>query len=81
MSARPRVQEDLNSRIDSAAAADLGYAIELWDETRSVSSVLAAAAHPAIGFAAFYAALREHPDRYITLRHLDKILTSANGPG
>ena len=41
--------------------------------------VLAIAAHGTIAYAAFYAAAREHPHRYITLRHDDRILSRWSG--
>lgn len=60
---------------------DLPYRVELWDETRSsVEQVLAVTANGSIGFAAFYAATREFPDRYITLRHNQSIVSRWNAP-
>lgn len=61
---------------------DLPYRVELWDEARmSVEQVLAVTANGSIGYAAFYAATREFPDRYISLRHKDSIISRWNGPG
>lgn len=71
------------ARFDQAAAAreDLPYRVELWDDAkRSVEQVLAVTANGSIGFAAFYAATREHPSRYITLRHRSSIVSRWNGP-
>jgi hypothetical protein len=60
---------------------DLPYKVELWDETRSsVEQVLAVTAHGSIGYAAYYAATREYPDRYVTLRHKNKIMSRSNPP-
>jgi hypothetical protein len=60
---------------------DLPYRVEMWDETRnSVEQVLAVTANSSIGFAAFYAATREFPDRYITLRHNNSIVSRWNAP-
>jgi hypothetical protein len=60
---------------------DLPYRVELWDQTRSsVEQVLAVASNGAIGYAAYYAATREHPQRYITLRHNNRIVSRWNGP-
>jgi hypothetical protein len=63
------------------AAASLPYRVELWDADRAaVEALLALAATPSIGYAAFYAAVQDHPDRCITLRSNDRTLTSVNGP-
>jgi hypothetical protein len=58
------------------------YMIELWNEQKSaVQTTLAAASSGSIGYAAFYAAAKEYPDRYITLRCNDAILSQFNVPG
>ena len=55
---------------------DLPYKVELWNESRtSVEQVLAVTANGSIGYAAYFAATREHPDRYVTLRHKNKIMS------
>jgi hypothetical protein len=60
----------------------LPYKVELWDETKSfVEQVLAVTAHGSIGYAAYYAATREYPHRYVTLRHKGGIVSRWNGPG
>jgi hypothetical protein len=60
---------------------DLPYKVELWNEARtSVEQVLAVTANGSIGYAAYYAATREHPDRYITLRHNNRIVSRWNEP-
>jgi hypothetical protein len=65
----------------TAAREDLPYRVELWDAARSgVEQVLAVTANAGIGYAAYYAATREHPDRYITLRHKSLIVSRWNGP-
>jgi hypothetical protein len=38
-------------------------------------------ASPSIGYAAYYAATREHPNRQITLRHKNSIISRWPGPG
>jgi hypothetical protein len=64
------------------ATPDLAYTVELWDAAKaSVEITLALTANGSIGFAAYYAATREFPDRYITLRHRDGIVSRWNGPG
>ena len=69
-----------SSRIP-AEREDLPYKVELWDDTRSqVEQVLAVTANGSIGYAAYYAATREHPDRYITLRHKNRIVSRWNEP-
>jgi hypothetical protein len=64
-----------------AAREDLPYRVELWDEhKRAVEQVLAVTVNASIGYAAYYAATREHPARYITLRHKGGIVSRWNGP-
>jgi hypothetical protein len=65
----------------TAPQGELPYRVELWDEARkSVEQVLAVTAHSSIGYAAYYAATREYPDRYVTLRHKDRIVSRSNAP-
>lgn len=65
----------------TASREDLPYKVELWDESRSsVEQVLAVTANGSIGFAAYYAATREYPDRYVTLRHKNSIISRSNPP-
>src|SRR2546421_477269 len=60
---------------------DLPYRVELWDEARaSVEQVLAVTANGSIGYAAYYAATREFPHRYITLRHKNRVVSRWNAP-
>lgn len=60
---------------------ELPYRVELWDEQRrSVEQVLAVSANGSIGYAAYYAATREYPGRYITLRHKNSVISRWNGP-
>jgi hypothetical protein len=59
----------------------LPYYVELWETGKTyVEQVLAVTASGAIGYAAYYAATREYPGRYITLRHHDNILSRWHGP-
>lgn len=61
---------------------ELPYKVELWDEAKTaVEQVLAVTASGSIGYAAYYAATREFPNRYITLRHKHGIISRWNGPG
>lgn len=61
---------------------EFDYTVELWDPTRTyVEQVLAVTAHGSIGYAAFYAAIKEYPDRYVTLRHKGGILSRTGGQG
>jgi hypothetical protein len=70
-----------SSRPDPIEREDLPYKIELWDAGKnSVEQVLAVTASGSIGYAAFYGATREYPDRYITLRHKTSIISRWNGP-
>ena len=66
---------------DRAEHEDLPYKVELWDEARqAVEQVLAVTANGSIGYAAYFAATREHPNRYVTLRHRNSIISRWNGP-
>jgi hypothetical protein len=65
----------------TAGGEDLPYRVELWDEAKeSVELVLAVTANGSIGYAAYYAATREYPDRYVTLRHKNRTVARWNGP-
>lgn len=67
---------------DAAEREDLPYKVELWDERKAgVEQVLAVTANASIGYAAYYAATREFPDRFVTLRHKNGIVSRWNGPG
>jgi hypothetical protein len=69
-------------RPSPAQRDELPYRVELWDQARnSVEQVLAVASNGTIGYAAYYAATRDHPQRYITLRHNNRIVSRWNGPG
>ena len=60
---------------------ELPYKVELWDQNRlSVEQVLAVTANGSIGYAAYYAAAREYPERYVTLRHKNNIVSRSNPP-
>jgi hypothetical protein len=64
-----------------AGREDLPYKVELWDEAKnSVEQVLAVTSNGSIGYAAYYAATREYPHRYVTLRHKNSIISRWNGP-
>src|SRR5690348_11805884 len=65
----------------AAPGEDLPYTVELWNEAKTaVELLLAVTASGSIGHAAFYAAAREWPDRYITLRHKQAVLNRWNAP-
>ena len=60
---------------------DLPYRVELWDVRKQVVEiVLAVTANTNIGYAAYFAATREHPDRYVTFRHKNRTIMKSNGP-
>lgn len=75
--------EESSAELDleqSKAKPALAYTVELWNETRgAVEQVLAMTPSAGIGFAAYYAATREYPSRYITLKHCDAIVSRWNG--
>src|SRR5437763_17066801 len=57
----------------------LPYTVEMFDHSGDfIDQVLAAAKSASIGFAAYYAAVREFPDRAITLRHKDSVMARWN---
>jgi hypothetical protein len=67
---------------DPLEGEDLPFRVELWNEARTaVEQILAVTANGSIGFAAYYAATRELPHRYITLRHKNRVVSRWNGPG
>jgi hypothetical protein len=69
---------------DAGAASheDLPYKVEVWDAAKlAVEQVLAVTASRSIGYGAYYAAAREHPQRYITLRYKGSLIASWNPPG
>ena len=60
---------------------NLPYKVEIWDEAgASVEQVVAVTANASIGYAAYYAATREYPDRHITLRHKNSVVARWGGP-
>ena len=64
-----------------AEREDLPYKVEIWNETgAAVEQVVAITASASIGYAAYYAATREFPDRRITLRHKNSIVARWHGP-
>jgi hypothetical protein len=61
---------------------DLPYRVEVWDgELKGVEQTLAMTANASIGYAAYYEATREYPDRYVVLRHKNRIVARWNPPG
>ena len=62
-------------------ADELPYAVEIWDQGKvTVERVLAVTTSRAIAFAAYFAAARDHPDRYITVRHKGQMLARWEAP-
>jgi hypothetical protein len=58
---------------------DLPYKVEIWDDAgAAVEQVVAVTANASIGYAAYYAATREFPDRRITLRHKNSVVARWN---
>jgi hypothetical protein len=82
----PGDPEDNHSKYDPsgrhpAPADDLPYKVEIWNAAGSaVDQVIAVTANASIGYAAYYAAIREYPDRPITLRHKNSVVARWNGP-
>lgn len=66
---------------NTAPREDLPYRVELWTQQKSgVELILAVTASASIGFAAYFAATREYPDRYVALRHRGSFVSRWNGP-
>jgi hypothetical protein len=59
---------------------DLPYRVEVWDaaETR-FEQVLAITSSATIGYAAYYAAIREFPNSVIALRHRGRLVSRWTG--
>ena len=78
--------EDSRSRPEpsdrsSTPREDLPYKVEIWNESgAAVEQVIAITANASIGYAAYYAATREYPDRHITLRHKNSVVARWRGP-
>ena len=71
---------DSRSEQSANEREDLPYKVEIWDEAKlAVEQVLAVTASGSIGYAAYYAATREYPNRHVTLRHKNRILSQWNG--
>lgn len=71
----------IEDRSGVADREELPYKVELWNTAKtSVEQVLAVTANVSIGYAAYYAATREHAERYITLRHKNGVVSRWNGP-
>ena len=69
------------SRPIPADREDLPYKVEIWNESgAAVEQVVAVTANASIGYAAYYAATREYPDRHITLRHKSSVVARWSGP-
>lgn len=63
------------------AREDLPYKVEIWNEPgAAVEQVIAVTANASIGYAAYYAATREYPDRHITLRHKSSVVARWRAP-
>ena len=63
-----------------AAARDLPFTIELWDESGTrTETVLAIAAHHIVGRGAFHAAERLYRGRTVTLRQGERLVATTQG--
>ena len=58
---------------------DLNYRVEIWDvEGKAIERTLAIAADGTLGYAAYYAAVREYPGRIVSLRYRHQILSRSH---
>ena len=63
----------------SHPSEDLAYSVELWaTDLKSIAEILAMTCTVGIGYAAYYAAAREFPDRYVVFRDNDRIIARWN---
>jgi hypothetical protein len=75
------IPRSVPTRPAPADREDLPYKVEIWNETgASVEQIVAVTANASIGYAAYYAATREYPDRHITLRHKNSVVARWSGP-
>jgi hypothetical protein len=75
------VPRGIPSRPVPADREDLPYKVEIWNEAgAAVEQIVAITANASIGYAAYYAATREYPDRHITLRHKNSVVARWSGP-
>lgn len=59
---------------------DMAFTVELWNVARTgIECVLAITRSANIGQGAFYAATRDFPNRYVTLRHNRRVLNTWRG--
>jgi hypothetical protein len=71
--------QDEGAARSTAPHDDLPYKVELWNgERTSIEQVLAVTAHGSIGYAAYHAATREHPEARIALRRGNRIVAEKN---
>ena len=62
-----------------APGEDLPYRVEvLGEDAKAVEQTLALTANGSIGYAAYYEATREYPDRCVILRHKNRIVARWN---
>jgi hypothetical protein len=73
------VGEDAHPSVGAAASDEsLPYKVELWDERRvGVQRVIARVASALLARAAFEAAVSEHVNRRITLRHGSRLIADS----
>lgn len=70
----------LPSDAKGSAGAELPYRVELRDAEDRMVAVLAQGSSPGIGYAAYYAALREHLGRPVTLTCDGRRLAASRPP-
>jgi len=74
-------EEGSQPRGTPARGEDLPYRVEVWSQDyAAVEQTLAMTANGSIGYAAYYEATREYPERYVVLRHRNRIVARWNPP-
>lgn len=70
----------LPSAEPGAVATELPYRLELWNGAGEVEKLLALSSTPGIGYAAYYAAIREYIGQRIALTYDGRVLAASDPP-
>ena len=74
-------EDNESSHGKSRQTENFPYRIELWDERKhALEQVLSLSTSAPLAYAAFYAAIKEYPTRYVILLHDQIVLSTWNGP-
>ena len=65
--------------IEMPLIGDLTFRLHLWSERGGIERLLAETCNPSIGYAALYAAAKEHPNRNLTLSRRGQVIYRWDG--